>query len=119
VKEGAQTLLQLADLTLFVMKARPLDLDDKTRGLLTDETKSRLARLRSALTGAQDWTVPALEPVIRGFAEAEGVGIGKFGPALRGVLSGGSPAPDLASTLVALGRGEALARMADAVGTDA
>ena len=119
VKEGAQTLLQLADLTLFVMKARPLDLDDKTRGLLTDETKARLVRLRSAVSASEDWTVAALEPVIRAFAETEGVGIGKFGPALRGVLSGGSPAPDLASALVALGRDEALARIADAVGTDA
>ena len=56
-----------------------------------------------------------LESVIRGFAEAEGVGIGKFGPALRGVLSGGAAAPDLASTLIALGKDEALARLGDAL----
>jgi glutamyl-tRNA synthetase len=50
------------------------------------------------------------------FAASEGVGLGKFGPALRGVLSGGAPAPGLAETLAALGREEALGRLQDALG---
>jgi glutamyl-tRNA synthetase len=43
------------------------------------------------------------------------VGLGKFGPALRGVLSGGATAPDLASSLAALGREESLGRLKDAL----
>jgi glutamyl-tRNA synthetase len=43
------------------------------------------------------------------------VGLGKFGPLLRNVLAGGSPAPGLAETLAALGREEALARLHDAL----
>jgi glutamyl-tRNA synthetase len=43
------------------------------------------------------------------------VGIGKFGPALRAVLSGGSPAPDLAGALISIGRDESLARIHDAL----
>ncbi len=115
VKDGAQTLLQLADLTVFAMKARPLDLDEKTRKLLSDETQGRLARLKTALEAEPHWSASILEQKIRAFAEAESVGIGKFGPALRGVLSGGAPAPDLASTLFALGREEALARLEEAL----
>ncbi|HVY34560.1 MAG TPA: glutamate--tRNA ligase, partial [Caulobacteraceae bacterium] len=34
VKEGAKTVLELADLTLFALKSRPLALDPKTQGLL-------------------------------------------------------------------------------------
>ena len=41
--------------------------------------------------------------------------MGKFGAPLRGVLSGGAPAPDLASALAALGREEALGRIGDAL----
>ena len=114
VKEGAQTTLQLADLTLFAIKSRPLSLDDKTLGLLSDETRARLGRLRDWVAGAE-WTTSALEASIRAFAQSEGVGIGKFGAALRGVLSGGAPAPDLASSLVALGKDEALGRIDDAL----
>ena len=120
VKEAAQTLLQLADLTLFAIKPRPMPLDEKTAKLLTEETRARLGRLREALGGyAGAWTPPELEPEIRAFAQAEGVGIGKFGAALRGVLGGGAPAPDLASTLSALGREEALGRLADALSAGA
>ncbi len=115
VKEAAHTTLELADLTLFVLIARPLILDDRTVKRLDPETVSRLARLAAALAQVQDWTPPSLEAAIRTFSEAEGVGVGKFGAALRGVLSGGTPAPDLASALTALGREESLGRMNDAL----
>ena len=115
VKDGAQTLLQLADMTVFATRERPFDLDEKTKKLLTEETVARLSRLRSALAQETDWSAASLEHAIRAFAEADGVGVGKFGAPLRGVLSGGAPAPDLASTLLALGREEALGRLAEAL----
>jgi glutamyl-tRNA synthetase len=115
VKEGAKTLLELADLTVFALKARPLELDAKTQGLLTEETRARLSRLREQLAGADDWSAPSLAALLRDFAQTEGVGLGKFGPALRGILSGGAAAPDLASTLCALGADESLGRIDDAL----
>ena len=115
VRDGARTLLDLADAVVFVLKARPLEMPDKARALLPHETLERLARLADDLSAAEDWSVPGLEARIRAFAEQEGVGIGKFGPALRAVLSGGSPAPDLASALVSLGKTESLGRIADAL----
>jgi len=115
VKEGAKTILELADLTVFALRARPLALDDKTKGLLTDETRSRLSRLRDHLATGADWSQTALTASLRTFSEAEGVGMCKFGPALRGVLSGGAPAPDLASALSILGNTESLARIDDAL----
>jgi glutamyl-tRNA synthetase len=115
VKEGAKTLLELADLTHFAIKSRPLTLDSKTEALLTEVTRSRLERLVQTLTKANDWTLAGLEQTLKNFAEGEGVGLGKFGPALRGVLSGGSPAPDLASTLAALGSQESIGRLKDAL----
>jgi glutamyl-tRNA synthetase len=113
VRDGAKTLLDLADATIFALRKRPLELPEKAQGLLNDETRARLSRLRERLGGVTAWEVPALEADIRAFAESEGVGIGKFGPALRAVLSGGSPAPDLAGALVALGKEESLARLDD------
>ena len=114
VRDGARTILDLADSVVFALNRRPLELPEKARGLLTEETQGRLARLAARLEGSE-WSVPALEAEIRAFAEAEGVGIGKFGPALRAVLSGGSPAPDLAGALVSIGRAESLARIQDAL----
>jgi len=115
VRDGAKTILDLADAVIFVLKQRPLELPEKARAGLTEEMRGRLSRLRAALAAASAWDVPALEALIRGFAEQEGVGIGKFGPQLRLVMAGGSPAPDLAGTLTALGRDESLGRLDDAL----
>jgi glutamyl-tRNA synthetase len=86
--------------------------------LLNEETVGRLARLRDRYATAETWDVPSLEALNKAFAEAEGVGLGKIGPALRTVLSGGSPAPDLAGALVALGKDESLGRLDDALSLD-
>ena len=115
VKDGAKTILELADLSRFAVAVRPLQLDEKTLGLLTEETRARLGRLSEALAAESDWTPTALTARLRAFAESDGVGLGKFGAPLRGVLSGGAPAPDLAGALAALGREESLGRLHDAL----
>jgi glutamyl-tRNA synthetase len=115
VREGAKTLLDLADLTLFVLKERPVALEEKTRKLLDETTRERLGRLAARLNDEPEWMAPTLGKALQQFAESEAVGLGGFGPALRGVLSGGATAPDLASALEALGREESLGRIADAL----
>lgn len=116
VRDGAKTTLELADAVIFVLKHRPLELPEKTRGQLAEsEMRERFTRLRAALGAVNDWSVPPLEDALRQFAEAEGVGLGKFGPQLRAILSGGAPAPDLAGAMTALGRDESLGRIDDAL----
>jgi glutamyl-tRNA synthetase len=116
VKEGAKTIPELADLTIFALKPRPLTLDGKTQQLLTDpEAHARMERLAEALKASKTWNPSALEVELKEFAAQEGVGLGKIGPGLRGILSGGAVAPDLASALSALGRDEALGRLQDAL----
>jgi glutamyl-tRNA synthetase len=115
VKDGAKTILDLAELSRFALARRPLDLDAKSAALLSEETRERLARLAIRLAQTDDWSTTALLADLRSFAEAEGVGIGKFGAPLRAVLSGGLPAPDLASALAALGKTESLGRIEDAL----
>ena len=116
VKEGAKTIPELADLTVFALKSRPLALDAKTQQVLTDpEAHGRLERLAGRLAEAKTWNPTVLEGELKDFAAQEGVGLGKFGPALRGILSGGATAPDLASALAALGREESLGRLQDAL----
>jgi glutamyl-tRNA synthetase len=115
VKDGAKTIVELADLSRFALAERPLALDEKSLALLTDETRGRLARLAVHLTDEVEWTPIPLTASLRAFAASEGVGLGKFGAPLRAVLSGGLPAPDLAGALTALGRSESLGRIEDAL----
>ena len=116
VRDGAKTTLELADAVLFALRVRPLELPAKIRDQLSEaEMCGRFQRLRVALDGVGDWSVPGLEGALRSFAEAEGVGLGKIGPQLRAILSGGASAPDLAGAMTALGREESLGRLDDAL----
>jgi len=115
LKDRAKTMLELADQSEFVLKARPLALDDKARALLAGETFERLKRLRDRLGLFQSWDVFALEAELKAFAEEEAVGFGKIGPPLRAALAGGAPSPDIARTLASLGREESLGRLDDAL----
>jgi glutamyl-tRNA synthetase len=115
VKDGARTIPELCDLCAFALRRRPVTLQEKVMAQLTTETTARLSRLATALAEETDWSPPALLASLRAFGAAEGVGLGKFGAPLRGVLSGDGAAPDLASALAALGREESLGRIADAL----
>ena len=115
VKDGAKTLLDLPSLASFAMSHRPIHLDEKTRARLSEDALARLGRLRGRLADKEDWTVSGLDELLKGFVADEGVKFGEIGPLLRGVLTGGNAAPDLASTLFALQREEALGRMDDAL----
>jgi len=114
VKEGAKTIPDLAELTLFALTLRPHPLGEKARGLFTDEVVDRLERLGVDLAEQTDWSPAALAVRLKAFAEAEG-GFGKFGPALRSILAAGATAPDLASALAVLGKAESLGRIDDAL----
>jgi glutamyl-tRNA synthetase len=115
VKDRARTLVELADQAGFVLARRPLTLDEKARALLSGETLDRIARLRARLALFQSWDVFALEAELKAFAGEEGVGFGKIGPPMRAALTGGTASPDIARTLSALGREEALGRLDDAL----
>jgi glutamyl-tRNA synthetase len=115
VKERAKTVLDLAAETAFARRRRPVPLDAKAQGLLTEESRGRLARLQLALAAEPSWNEPALAAALKSFAEAEGVGLGKIGPPLRAALTGGAPAPDLSKAMAALGREESLGRLDDAL----
>jgi glutamyl-tRNA synthetase len=115
IKEGAKTIVELDDLCRFAVARRPLHLDERSLALLTREAHSLLSQLASDLTGEDDWRREPLLERLRLFAKTAGVGLGKFGGALRAVLSGGLPAPDLASALAALGKAESLGRIEDAL----
>lgn len=115
VKERAQTLVQLGELAHFALAKGPFTLDDKTKNLLTEETVSRLKRLHENVLTWTAWEADATDAALKKFVENEGIGFGKIGPVLRGILSGGHPAPDISKVFAALGREESLSRLNEAL----
>jgi len=115
VKERAQTIPQLADACLFALVKVPFALDEKTKSLLSGETVERLKRFHEKVLAHDAWDAASLDVFLKKFVENEEVGFGKVGPVLRGILSGGHPAPDISRTLAALGKAETLSRLKQAL----
>lgn len=114
LKQRARTLVDLAAASAIYLRARPLPLDAKAQGLLTEEARTRLAGLEGPLAALPSWDEAALEAVCREAAEAAGIGFGKLAQPLRAAMTGSNVSPGLFEVMRVLGRDEALARLADA-----
>ncbi len=109
LKQRAKTTQELAESSLFYFIAP--EPDAKALKLLSGEAPALLERLGAVLGGETDWSAPALEEAIRGFAEAEGLKLGKVAQPLRAALTGRAASPGIFQVLEVLGREESLARM--------
>ena len=59
-----------------------------------------------------EFTPPAIDATLRAFAEASGRKLGQVAQPLRAALTGSTASPGIDATLAALGKEEALARLA-------
>ncbi len=114
LKERAKTLVELADSAAFLARSVPLPFEPKAAALLTPEAKLMLREVAQALA-ATDFSPLALDAALRGFAENSGRKLGQVAQPLRAALTGSTISPGIDATLAALGRDEALARIAAAV----
>jgi glutamyl-tRNA synthetase len=110
---------RLGDLVLdagFFKAPRPIAVDEKLAKHLNEETRPHLAALHAALSALTEWSQDAIDGVVKGYMEAEGLKMGKIAPPLRATLIGNSHSPGIIPVLALLGRDEALARISDQIG---
>ena len=113
LKGRAKTLVELIDLAYYILANRPLKLDEKAAKNLDGDARKLLARLTVRLQNAKPWKAAALEDVIRDFAEAEQVKLGRVAQPLRAALTGRAVSPGVFDVMQTIGRDETLARLAD------
>lgn len=116
LKVRAADLNELAAGAQFLFAPRPLALDEKAAGLLTDDARALLGAIAERLAG-EEWAAVPLEASLKAMAEERGLGLGKLAQPLRAALTGTTTSPGIFDVLVLLGRDESLARIADQAGT--
>jgi glutamyl-tRNA synthetase len=114
LKLRPKTLPELAANALFLVKPRPIHVDEKAAKLLAPDARHRLAVLLKGLAGAV-WQAAALERCIREFAAENGVKLASVAQPLRAALTGSTASPGIFEVMEVLGREETLGRIADAV----
>ena len=111
LKERAKTLEELADNAVFLVHDGPISPDPKAAALLTPQTVAMLQEVARRLV-ATDFSVAQLDAALRAFAESTGRKLGQVAQPIRAALTGSTTSPGIDLTLAALGRDEALARLA-------
>ena len=113
VKERAKTLIELKDGLAFLFDTRPLAMEEKAAKHLTDETRAMLTELLPHLEALQQWTLESTDSVIREFAEAKDLKLGKVAQPLRAAMTGRATSPGIFDVLIILGKDESIARLKD------
>jgi glutamyl-tRNA synthetase len=116
LKPRAKNLNELAASALFLVRNRPLVVDEAARKLLDADGLRLLAETQAVLAAVPDWNREALEAAAKQVAETHGLGLGKVAGPLRAALTGQANAPSVFAVMAALGRDESLGRIGDALG---
>jgi glutamyl-tRNA synthetase len=113
LKERAKTLVELTDSATFLARTPPLAFEPKAAALLTPEARLMLREVAQTLAST-DFSPPTLDAALRTYAESSNRKLGQVAQPLRAALTGSTTSPGIDATLAALGRDEALARIAAA-----
>jgi glutamyl-tRNA synthetase len=113
LKTRATNLVTFGEAARFLTNLRPILLTGKAADQVNDEARERLAALLPQLEALGDWSEAAIKEELAQFCARLGISLGKIGPVLRAVLTGGATSPDIALVIALLGRNEAFARIRD------
>jgi len=113
LKERARTFPELIDKAHFLLVDRPVSPEPKAAGLLDDVSRRILRELTPQLQNAT-WDRAALEEMLTRVAEENGMKFGKLAGPIRAALAGRAATPSVFDMMLVLGRGETVARLADA-----
>ncbi len=116
LKGRAKTLVELAESTGYLFADRPLDLEEKAEAILADGGRPIVAALLPQFMALSTWSAGELEALVRAYAEANGLKLGKAAQPLRAALTGRTTSPGVFDVLEVLGRDESLARLGDQTG---
>ncbi len=111
--ERAKTVKELGEAAAFLIAPRPIPVTEASAKHLDEDARAMLRRLQDALGLLESWDPDAIETAIRAFAEREELKFGKVAQPLRAATTGTPQSPGIFDVLVALGKEETLARIAD------
>ncbi len=110
LKERAKTLKELAEAAAIYIARQ--EYDEKAAQLITqDETQQVISDISERLASVDAWEKEALEKIVKDYAEARELKLGKIAPPLRAALTGRMSSPGIFEVMVILGKEETLERL--------
>ncbi len=114
LQQRAKSVTDLRAGAAFLVRPRPLELDEKAAGLVAQHRDALLA-LRDDLNSLSPFVATAIEAAARAQAEHLGVKLGAVAQPLRAALTGTTVSPPIFEMAEILGREAVLGRIDDAL----
>lgn len=111
LKERTKTLIDLADLSTFLLYDNDIEISEKAQSALTPEATTQFKDIITLFESMSHWDAGTLETSLKSFAETKELKIGKIMPSLRAAACGIMEAPPLFQTLEILGQKIVIARL--------
>ncbi len=115
--ERAKTLVELAEISAFYYKDFDGYNEKSMKKAFKEDAIAPLERTRSTLLALDEWHPDAIKRVLDEVVAELEIGFGKLGMPLRLAITGGSPSPDLDTTLYLVGREASIRRIDRALET--
>jgi len=111
LKTRARTLNELAEMSSFYLEDSPINLDEKSKKILNDNTKILLKNYHDHLIKLEIWEQNNIEEDIKLYCETNNLNLGKLAQPLRAATTGKSVSPGLYELMEVLGKVETLNRI--------
>ena len=111
LKTRARTLNELAEMSSFYLEDAPINLDEKSKKILNDNTKILLKNYHDHLSKLEIWEQNNIEEDIKLYCETNNLNLGKLAQPLRAATTGKSVSPGLYELMEVLGKVETLNRI--------
>jgi len=110
-RERAKTLDEMAAMAVPYLQ-QGVTLDEKAAAKhLTADSLKLVRQVRDEAAALPEWSVAALDAVIKTVSERASVGMGKVAQPIRVAITGNTVSPGIGETLLLLGKDEALRRL--------
>ncbi|MEE2662468.1 MAG: glutamate--tRNA ligase [Pseudomonadota bacterium] len=113
LKVRANTIQELADMSLFYCAERPIDYDSSALKLLTPKAQQTLAQLNLTLRNLTPWKEETIEVAIKKHAIEHEERLKDIAQPLRAALTGTNVSPGIFEVAANLGQKETLGRIND------
>lgn len=112
LKQRAKTLVELSENALFYVErpTYPLKVEKAAR-LLAGDGAAIVHEVAEKFAELEEWNAEAIEDIVREYAEAKQMGLGKVAQPLRAALTGSNVSPGIFEVMEVLGRDESLTRL--------
>jgi glutamyl-tRNA synthetase len=111
LKPRAQTLVDIAEMSVFYFHVGTLPMDEKAKKLLTPEAREYLSEISKRIEQLTAFNGEMVELACRSFAEEKAIKLGAIAQPLRAALTGSTVSPPIFSVAALLGKDETLRRI--------